>query len=132
MINPRFIKFLIVGCSNTLLSFLVFYWASTTFFETSLFYAQCTSYLAGVLWSYAWNSLFTFESKINSADFFRFSLTQVSMMVLSAFLISHLTKVWSDINLNIVWLLVMLFITVLNYSLCKYFVFRVKESKEAL
>ena len=123
-LDKVFVKFLIVGLSNTLLSYLVFMLGLLLLkhVNMSATIAQLLSYLAGMLWSYYWNKSWTFESDNYSSQLYRFIILQVSLALLSAAIIGYSID-YLDYFPTITWVLVMGFITLLNYYLSRHWVF---------
>lgn len=119
--DPQFLKFCMVGVSNTLLSFLVFW--TLVQGDLHVFLAQILSYLAGIFWSFFINSRWTFRANGALTNrFVRFLVLQVSLMLLSAFSVSTLTSV-SLLGPSISWVLVMAVVTVVNFGVSRAFVF---------
>jgi putative flippase GtrA len=126
LLAARFVRFILIGISNTLLSFLVF--------QTGLFLlkgfrlraagAQVAGYSAGVLWSYYWNRRWSFRSSRNvEAEFPRFLTAQLLCLSLST------AAMWTACDYarfpaTWAWAVVMAGITIINFSLLQYWVFR--------
>jgi putative flippase GtrA len=117
-------KFLIIGASNTALSYFVFFIGYNYFLSKDAFYSQCLSYSAGIIWSFFWNNKWTFSNANNSwSAFYPFLILQLSLLVTSALLL-ELAKKQFDLDINLIWLSVMVVITILNFFLSKYLVFK--------
>jgi putative flippase GtrA len=122
----RFIRFLIVGLSNTVVSFISYSIALAILPSApgmaSL--AQIASYGAGMFWSYAWNRRWVFASggplRAQSARFFG---VQIGLMLFSALLIGSAVDqhganpVWA-------WLVTMTIVTIVNFLLLRLWIFR--------
>lgn len=122
--DKRLIRFLLVGATNTVVSYLVFLVAYHILFVGDVLFSQPLSYGAGIAWSYFWNRKWTFQSSAGlGGEFVRFVVVQVVLLLLSTGLI-HLVVDYCNMNANIGWILVMAFITALNFVLTKVFVFR--------
>ncbi|MBN2284947.1 MAG: GtrA family protein [Tissierellales bacterium] len=125
LINPQLLKFIVVGISNTLISYIVFFGFYNFVLLGNAFLSQCISYAAGVLWSFNWNKKWTFSGKKHRwSVFIPFATVQVTLLFLSAFSIS-IANHNLNWNVNLIWLCVMVIITVINYNISKYLVFRV-------
>ncbi|MDO6444983.1 GtrA family protein [Colwellia sp. 1_MG-2023] len=117
-------KFLIVGASNTALSYIVFFISYNYFLSKDAFYSQCLSYSAGIIWSFFWNNKWTF-SKANKSwsAFYPFLILQLFLLLISAFLLD-IAKAQLNLSINLIWLGVMVVITILNFFLTKHLVFK--------
>ncbi len=117
---------MVVGISNFLVSYVTFLAliALTPKATWSAGMAQAVSYSAGIVWSYYWNSRWTFRvDSQQGGAFFRFVLWQVALMILSSFSVAA----WvgeSSVAPGTVWVLVMGPVTVLNFVGTRQFVFR--------
>ncbi len=122
----RILRFLIVGVSNTLVSFVT-YLVTLALLPKALgtvSLAQVISYTAGILWSYSWNRFWVFGSRNQIAkEGGRFLVVQLSLMLISAALIGLLVD-YFNANRVWAWLIVMGGITVLNYVLIRLWAFR--------
>jgi putative flippase GtrA len=122
--TPFLIKFIIVGFSNMIIGYIVF----TVFYNSILtglaFPSQCVSYGSGIFWSFFWNKNWTFSEKNKSwSAFFPFLVLQITLLILSATLISIAADNLSW-DINIIWFLIMALITLINFTFSKYMVFR--------
>jgi putative flippase GtrA len=123
----RFMRFLLIGASNTLIGFVTYLAVLTLLPKTRgmVSIAQAISYSIGILWSYVWNRIWVFGSndKHVAKEGGRFLALQVFLLLTSAALIGLLVdyfnsqRVWA-------WVIVMGFITVLNYFLLRLWAFR--------
>lgn len=124
----QFIKFGIVGLSNTILSLVVYY----TCLNFGLHYilANTLSFIAGVMNAYYWNSRYVFHEQINNSNKIS-SILKVFFSYGSTFVISTvLLLVWVDILCisDKIAPLINLIITIpFNFILNKYWAF--KKSK---
>jgi putative flippase GtrA len=122
--GEHLIRFLMVGASNTVVSYLVFLFGYHLWFVGNALFAQPLSYGAGIVWSYFWNRNWTFQSSAGvGREFIRFIVVQIILLFLSTGLV-HLVVDRLNINASVGWILVMAFITALNFFLTKTFVFR--------
>ncbi|WP_417459320.1 GtrA family protein [Kordiimonas sp.] len=126
------IRFLLVGCSNAALSYVVLVLAFPLLKSLPLggALAQAASYSAGIIWSFVLNRRFTFTGSRNdrtAPQMLRFVILQVSLLLISSGLIeAALQQGWP---LTPSWLVVMGFVTVVNFLLSKYWVFRLGHAE---
>ncbi len=117
-----FQRFLVVGLSNTTVSFVVFRGALVVGLESAAL-AQVLSYSAGICWSFFWNRSWTFrDSRPARYSIVPFVSVQASLLVA--------TTVGLGIAVDLLqlpptpsWIAVMAAATVANYSLCRGAVF---------
>lgn len=90
--NKRFLKFAIVGVSNTALSFLVY----VVLVKLSLYYilASIISYIAGILNSYILNTAFVFKEKKTKKNLFMFSSVYLSALLINLSLLYIMVDVF--------------------------------------
>jgi putative flippase GtrA len=122
---PRFFRFLIIGLSNTLISYFVFvlslYILPGFYIKTSI--AQILSYASGMLWSFYWNRTWTFAAtQAVPRQLNRFLLVQLGLLALSALLMGILVD-YFILPATPCWVVVMVLITIVNYLLQKSWVF---------
>jgi len=132
LISPETVRFLVVGCSNFVVSFTVFrlMLAVPGTFAFKAGVSQLVSYGAGVLWSYYWNRRFTFRaSGPVRGQLMRFVILQVSLACSSAVVIDSIVAA-GTVGPSIAWLMVMAVATVVNFLGCRLWVFRA-ERKDA-
>ncbi|HYQ92358.1 MAG TPA: GtrA family protein, partial [Candidatus Competibacteraceae bacterium] len=121
--DKRLIHFLMVGATNTVVSYLVFLLRYHLWFHQSALLAQPFSYGAGIVWSYIWNRQWTFQSSAAvGQELIRFVIVQIILLFLSTNLIYWLVDC-GNINASIGWVLVTAPITMLNFFLTKTWVF---------
>ena len=124
-LTPSFIRFLIVGFSNFLISYILFivmlFLLPDLSFRASV--AQLISYSGGVVWSFLLNRKWTFKSNVYlGTQAIRFFLLQFVLAVTSAILLS-LTCDVMGYDPKIAWFGVMGIITILNYIMSKTWAF---------
>ncbi|SFA50139.1 Putative flippase GtrA (transmembrane translocase of bactoprenol-linked glucose) [Parageobacillus thermantarcticus] len=87
-------RFCLVGVGNTLVDFIVFF--LLTSFGVSVLLAQVCSYTAGVVNSYVWNRMWTFQvkRKANIGEFFRFLIVNVMSLAMTLLLLFLCRDVW--------------------------------------
>ena len=120
--DKTFYRFLIVGCSNFVVSFSIFWFCLRipVQFPYKASASQLIAYSVATLWSFFWNRRLTFNS---SGPVFRqlrrFVVLQISLAVISAGLIGFAIESagWPATSS---WFVVMSGITVANFLLCKW------------
>lgn len=128
LVDPTFARFLLVGTSNTVISYSVywfgFYWLFSNFTYKAAI-AHTLSYSIGIVWSFLWNRYFTFkyQGTNNISTFSKFLLTQVTIMFFSSGAIALLVD-YLRYEPNLSWLVVMAIVTILNFVISKLWVFR--------
>ena len=124
VVRHQLLKFLAVGVSNTLISYLVFLVCYNALLAGSAFTSQAISYAAGIVWSFIWNRRWTFAGASGSgSSFITFLALQLMLLLLSSSSLA-LVKRTTDWNLNYAWVLVMGVVTALNFVVSKKFVFK--------
>ncbi len=126
VLSPALGRFLLVGVSNTALSYGVFLlclWAlPASSFEATV--SQFISYGAGILWSFVWNRRWTFRSRAPAAgQAVRFTVLQVAMAVISSALVG-LAVDHLGLPATPSWVVVVAFTTLANFIGSRYWVFR--------
>lgn len=126
------INYLIVGGLTTLVSMVVFYGSTWTFLDGNdaieLQVANVLSWVCAVIFSYFANRIFVFESKEKNIlkEFIAFVSSRVVTLLLdmgTMFVLATLLH----INYNISKLVAMVLVTVGNYVIGKFVVFKKKE-----
>ena len=128
----QFVRFCIVGLSNTILSYLIylclimFFRNNFKIFKYDYLIAQFLAFILSVAWSYYWNNKFVFKQKHTVNSLLK---TYVSYSFTGIFLNSILLYLWVDL-LNIsefIGPILNLFINVpVNFLLNKFWAFKVK------
>ena len=120
------LRFLLVGTTNFLISYSVFRGLLLIPIDVANKAALCqlVSFGAGIAWSFFWNRRFTFRSRERATtQARRFIFLQIALALTSAgvigFLVDHL-----EFNPTLSWLLVMGPWTLINYVVCRAWVFR--------
>ena len=96
----QFIKFGIVGLSNTMISYLSYFFLLLYFKKISLFnnveflVAQIFSFLIGVIWTFYWNNLFVFKNDCVQKLFYVFFKVLLSYSFTGLFLNSVFLLLW--------------------------------------
>ena len=124
LFDRRLIKFLVVGVSNAIVSYLAFLFSYHVIIPGNILFSQPISYGVGIVWSYIWNRTWTFEStnKVKH-EFHRFTVIQITLLVASTGFLYVVVDI-GNINASVGWILVMSLITIANYYLTKNVAFR--------
>ena len=133
----QFIKFGIVGLSNTLLGYVIYVVtlrilrAAQVFPEADIFLAQLVMFLLSVLWAFYWNNRMVFRAKEGEKRDWLPALlkTYVSYAFTSLFLSEVLLALWVKvlgISAYIAPLINLLITVPLNFVLQKYWAFKGK------
>jgi len=119
--SPTLLRFVVVGLSNTLISYLIFILLHGLLGVA--FASQAVSYAVGILWSYAWNSRWTFEqASYSRTQFIKFILAQLSLLAASALLLGLAVDIL-QLHATASWIAIMALITLVNYVVTKKWVF---------
>jgi len=125
LLYTQLVKFIVVGVSNTVISYIVFYIFYNLFLDNNAFLSQCISYAAGIIWSFIWNRKWTFsEQKSHWVVVYPFIISQTILLFLSASMLEYATSNL-DWNINLIWICVMLIITAINFIVMKFGIFKV-------
>lgn len=124
--DASFPRFMLVGASNFLVSFATFNLMLLVLpggiYEVAA--SQLISYAVGTVWSFFWNRRFTFGSDAHAGrQAVRFVALQAALAVSSSALISHCVH-GLGLSPRPAWFAVMAVVTVVNYALCRWWVFR--------
>ena len=128
------INYLIVGGLTTVVSMAIFYGSTWTFLDgndaVELQIANVLSWIGAVVFSYFANRIFVFESKEKNIlkEFVAFVSSRVLTLLLdmgTMFVLSTLLQ----INYNISKIFAMVLVTVGNYVIGKFLVFKKKDNK---
>lgn len=130
----QFVKFGIVGLSNTMISYIVYITTLLFFQKYNLFLnidylvSQIIGFLLSVLWSFYWNRKYVFNTAANDISWGKALLkTYVSYAFTGVFLNGVLSVLWVQIfNISkIVAPIINLFVSVpLNFLLNKFWAFK--------
>jgi len=124
--DAAFLRFMVVGVSNFLVSLAVFRGMLVLLSGSSLkgTLSQLASYAAGTIWSFVWNRRYTFRSSSRiGPQAIRFLLLQALLAVSSSILVGAGVDVLGLSPLP-TWVVVMAAITIANYLGCRSWVFR--------
>lgn len=125
LIESRFVRFLIVGVSNAVVSFVAFHacFAILQAISWRGMLSQAVGYSIGILWSYFWNRRWTFRSYQSVVgESTRFIVAQVFFLATSAGLIGLAVDLFGQ-NPTLSWIIVMTFITLVNFATMRNWVF---------
>jgi putative flippase GtrA len=122
------LRFLLVGVSNTLISFLTYLLVVAVLPATGgmASLAQAVSYAAGIGWSYMLNRKWVFRSDqpvLNEGG--RFVGTQLTMLILSTGAIGLAVDKF-EVQRVLAWFVVMVPMTLLNFLVLRLWAFRSK------
>lgn len=137
----EFIKFGIVGVSNTLISYVIYVAALKGFQAADIFrrydylVAQVIAFILSVLWSFYWNNkyVFTLENGESRSVFKSLMKTYVSYSFTGLFLNNVLLYLWVEIIgiSELIGPLLNLFISVpVNYIINKFWAYRKERVNE--
>ena len=130
LLSPTLGRFLLVGTSNTALSYVVFRlclraWPTG---RHAAGVAQLIAYTIGIAWSFLWNRHWTFRSRRPAAgQAVRFLLLQVALLLASADLIG-LAVDRLRYPATPSWLVVTVLIALANFLGARFLVFHATES----
>lgn len=136
----QFIRFGLVGISNTVIGYLIYALSLKgmrffNFFPScDIYIAQFVMFVLSVAWSYYWNNRFVFKGKVKSKREIIVSLlkTYAAYAFTSLFLSEALLVVWVqllEINEYIAPVLSLVITVPLNFLLQKYWAFKNKTDK---
>lgn len=134
----QFVKFGIVGVSNTAISYisylicLVFLRKINIFVNIDYLIAQVFSFLTGTIWSFYWNNRFVFQGDKNISMFHSFIRVVLTYSFSGLFLSSALLVFWVNIvhvSEFIAPILNLLITVPLNFILNKLWAFPTKNKK---
>lgn len=123
------INYIIVGGLTTFVSMVLFYGSTWTFLDGKnafqLQVANVLSWTGAVIFSYFANRIFVFESKKNNIlkEFLAFVSSRVLTLLLDMGIMWLLSTVLS-VNYNISKIVAMVLVTIGNYVIGKFIVFR--------
>jgi putative flippase GtrA len=122
----QFVRFLVVGLSNTLISYSVFLLLFHALDQASApaAIAQIASYASGTVWSYYWNRIWTFKSKtsvLHEAP--AFFVSQLVLLFISSAGLGLLVD-YFGLPPTASWLAVMAFVTILNFVVLQKLVYK--------
>ncbi|MBQ8804695.1 MAG: GtrA family protein [Tyzzerella sp.] len=100
----EFVKFGVIGLSNTLISYLIYVLALFGFQSVNIFpkidylIAQVIGFILSVLWSFYWNNIYVFKEEEKKRNWFQALIkTYISYAFTGLFLNSLLSMFWVEI-----------------------------------
>lgn len=120
----QFVKFLLVGASNTVVLLAVYYLVLWLLGRSYYLLGQTLGYAAGILNSFFWNSRYVFapKKKSGAASFLKMTLSYGVTYVLQAGLLTALVD-WCHVSEILAPLLAIAVTTPINFVLNRLFVF---------
>lgn len=129
LIHSQFCKFMLVGVTNTLVSFIVY--SITLFlleefeFKYDYMISFVLSFLVGILWSYLWNSKIVFKQKDKLlSSLFRSNISYFFTGIVLTYIISFYLITYIGVGKVMVFFIIIGFTFPINFLLHKYWVFR--------
>lgn len=133
----QFIKFGIVGVSNTVLGYLIYLLILFALhfldFSFDLYVASFFSFILSVLWAFYWNNRFVFKSSRKRSIWKSLLKTYLSYGFTGLILSNVLLFVWTSILLipkEVAPILSLIITVPLNFLLNKFWAFRMSEEKD--
>ena len=122
--NKQLILYIIVGFMTTAVSFFIFYIFYNLLGINELL-SNAISWISGVIFSFFCNRKYVFEVKSNNIvqEFIKFSSGRVSTLLLDELMIFVFVTLL-HFNAFIIKLISSVFVTILNYIISKYLVFK--------
>ena len=125
----QIIKFMIVGVTNTLVSFLVYmltiFLLNDLNIEFDYIIALIVSFIIGVLWSYKFNKKFVFKIKCNGiSSLLKSNFSYFITGIVITNIISFYCVTCLGIGKIAVFFIIILFTFPMNFLMHKYWVFR--------
>ena len=123
--SGQLFRFAVVGVSNFIIGLLTFQLLLylTDALALSGTISQTGSYLSGIIWSYAWNRLWTFKSQSSiGGESSRFLSLQIALMLTSIILVGIAVDFF-DLHPTGSWIMVVFAATAANYLGMKHWVF---------
>ena len=131
----QFIKFCIVGVTNTIISYVIYVIVLFVIKRWQLHFdyiiANIVSYILSVLWSFYWNSRFVFEDD-NKSKLKKLLKTYASYCFTGVFLngvCSYVLIEYLKINKMLAPLMILVITVPCNYLLNRYWTFRSRTMK---
>lgn len=123
-VTKQFVKFSLVGSSNTIIDFLV-YLLLTRLFNLYYILAAVISFIVAVTWSFFLNRRWTFShsGKNATSQYIKFFIVNTVVMVLNLSSLFVLVDLFNFYDL-IAKLVAAIFLAVLNFSLNRFWTFK--------
>lgn len=125
-----FVKFLLVGASNTIILFVVYYAVILVGGSELYLVGQGIGYFAGVINSYIWNSRFVFsKGNVGAGAFVKMCLCYVLTYFVQTWLL-YLQVNTLGVSEFIAPVIAVVITTVINYFLNRFFAFGIKNTED--
>lgn len=136
----QFVKFGIVGVSNTALSYVIFISVSFCIeelgiaFDKDYLVASIIAFIISVLWSFYWNNRFTFHQEDGETRSIGKALLKTYISYSLTGLLLNNIMLWIlvdriSINKTIAYMMVIIFTVPLNFLMNKYWAFKKDEGE---
>lgn len=123
----RFIKFSLVGASNTLIT-IVAYWIFINLFKMNFLLSNTVAYVLGIVNSYFWNTRWVFKDSNANNTVIKFIIVNIVALAASNLCIFILVKNM-NINMYISQVVAIGFSMVINFILNKTWTFEMGDIK---
>ena len=124
VIDKSFYRFVIVGISNTIISYITFICIYKFIIVDNTIVSQIFSYSAGIIWSFIWNRKWTFKSNNNAyKEFLLFVFSQLILLALSSLMLYVVIDKY-HYSASLGWIVVMAIITIINFFTLKFLIFK--------
>lgn len=123
----RFIKFSLVGASNTLIT-IVAYWIFINLFKMNFLLSNTVAYVLGIVNSYFWNTRWVFKDSNADNTVIKFIIVNIVALAASNLCIFILVKNM-NINMYISQIVAIGFSMVINFVLNKTWTFEMGDIK---
>lgn len=123
----RFIKFSLVGASNTLIT-IVAYWIFINLFKMNFLLSNTVAYVLGIVNSYFWNTRWVFKDSNANNTVIKFIIVNIVALAVSNLCIFILVKNM-NINVYISQIVAIGFSMVINFVLNKTWTFEMGDIK---
>ncbi|MHC1749546.1 MAG: GtrA family protein [Cellulosilyticaceae bacterium] len=122
----KFIRFCIVGATNTVISLIVY--SLFIFMNIHYIWASCVGYIAGIANGYILSSKFVFKEKLDKEKGFKFILIYASSLLINLTIVTVLIE---KLGLNeiVAQVLATGFNVIYNYLLNSIFTFKNKQGR---
>lgn len=117
----RFIKFSLVGASNTVIT-IVAYWVLINLFNMNFLWSNTIAYILGIINSYFWNTKWVFKDSSANNTLIKFIIVNVIALAVSNLCIFILVKNM-NINMYIAQIIAIGFSMIINFILNKIWTF---------
>ncbi len=124
----QYVKFIVVGTMNTLISFFIFF-VCLTMLQCNYLITLVISYVIGVLNSYFCNSTWTFEKNYTCGkQFVKFILVYILTFIINFFLVFLLVDA-IKISVLVSQGISLFVVSIVSFMAHKYWSFKIEETK---